>query len=488
MHTKRQVNHRKRQHSDQHSPAASPKRAQKKQKVDHPSGSQLPAPFWDNLSKVWLTRNALRELDRRNQQATSVLSQVRPLRPISIRRFARQGGPDLSELRGCPDPNMSSRLPNYRVQKRTVSTSRGSSASRGSSTSQSNKPSTTKSSGPYDRDFQQHLIDHGIFPHRYKFPNGHVPSKPDNWDDMLQRLAEPRSSLSPSRFAEEDYEEFLQADADASKERQVTENVIPFIEGKNTDSKCIGGGIPFRNLDHLTDGTLVPGNPDRYYGARPEQLNRQIRNELDGQIVPSTQHDLPIAPNFFLAAKGPDGSASVARRQASYDGALGARGIQSLQAYKQSEPKFNNNAYTLTSIYHNGQLQMFTSHPSKSTTSDQSEYHMTQIKGWSMTSDSDAFREGATWYRNGRDWAKEQRDDAIKKANQQATRDLIDSAAVNASFSTVCEISDNESVVSITKESYFSFDNTNATDTPEESLRSTRSDSTKRSRGKHNDL
>jgi hypothetical protein len=58
--------------------------------------------------------------------------------------------------------------------------------------------------------------------------------------------------------------------------------------------------------------------------------------------VPFTQQDLPIAPNFFLAAKGPDGSASVAKRQACYDGALGARGIHSLQEYGKDEPVFDN--------------------------------------------------------------------------------------------------------------------------------------------------
>lgn len=68
---------------------------------------------------------------------------------------------------------------------------------------------------------------------------------------------------------------------------------------------------------------------------------------------------------------------------------------------------------------------MFTNHPSKEdaskqAASDKFEYHMTQIKGWSITSDPDAFREGATWYHNGRDWAKEQRDHAIKQANAQA--------------------------------------------------------------------
>ncbi|KAI0187943.1 hypothetical protein F4808DRAFT_466292 [Astrocystis sublimbata] len=46
------------------------------------------------------------------------------------------------------------------------------------------------------------------------------------------------------------------------------------------------------------------------------------------RIVPSTQPDLPVAPNFFLAAKGPDGSLAVVERQACYDGALG--GIRSL--------------------------------------------------------------------------------------------------------------------------------------------------------------
>jgi hypothetical protein len=54
-------------------------------------------------------------------------------------------------------------------------------------------------------------------------------------------------------------------------------------------------GIPFTNLDHLMDGTLVPGNPDIYYGTRPEQLTRRVRNELSGHIIPSTQEDFNYA-------------------------------------------------------------------------------------------------------------------------------------------------------------------------------------------------
>ena len=48
--------------------------------------------------------------------------------------------------------------------------------------------------------------------------------------------------------------------------------------------------------------------------------------------------DLPMAPNFSLEAKGPDGSFAVAERKACYDGALGARGIRALRPYQQEAP------------------------------------------------------------------------------------------------------------------------------------------------------
>ena len=290
-----------------------------------------------------------------------------------------------------------------------------------SNTKPTTNTTTTRNTRPYDRDFQQNLIDGGVYPHRYEYPDGRVPAKPNNWEEVNQRLAQPRPSLSPSKFSEEAHEKFVRADAHASKEKQVMESVIPIIEGEIKDAKCVSGGIPFTNLDHLTDGTLVPGNPDRYYGARPEQLNREIRTELGSQIIPSTQHDLPTAPNFFLAAKGPDGSIAVAGRQASYDGALGARGMHSLQSYGQDEPAYDNNAYTVTSIYHGGTLKMYTSHPAQSDGPGcRPEYYMTQLRSFAMTDTADTFRQGATAFRNARDWTKERRDEAIGYANDRA--------------------------------------------------------------------
>ena len=69
--------------------------------------------------------------------------------------------------------------------------------------------------------------------------------------------------------------------------------------------------VPLTNLDQLTDGKFAPGNTDHFYGARPEQLDRETRDYLNYHIIPSTQDDLPMAPSFFLAVKGPDGSAAI---------------------------------------------------------------------------------------------------------------------------------------------------------------------------------
>ena len=104
----------------------------KRQKLSHPSESQPPVAFWDNLSKVWLTKRALRELDRRNATPSPPRSSHRrPHRLVTrraraelkkrreptqstvdffchcgpgclkdIKLFARHGGPDLSDLKG----------------------------------------------------------------------------------------------------------------------------------------------------------------------------------------------------------------------------------------------------------------------------------------------------------------------------------------------------------------------------------------------------
>ncbi|OJD10629.1 hypothetical protein AJ78_08413 [Emergomyces pasteurianus Ep9510] len=410
----------------------------KRQKLDAPASA-----YWDNLSKIWLTKDALEELDRRNSHSKSPQSHHRPLTrqfhtelkkrcnsfqfasvflrdcapacSKQIKRVSRLGGPDLTDLRNY------SKRENF-LEKAMSSNSRSRKRRAGFPPSTSaDTRDTTKSTSttPYNRNFQQNLIDHGVYPDGYEYPDGRIPAMPKNWEEINEILAQRRSSLSPSNFSDEHFRKFKRADTHASKEQPVTTSVIPIIEGDVDDPKCAGGGYPFGNLAPLTDGTLAQPKPDHFYGARPEQLDRQIRNKLSDYIIPSTQDDLPMIPNFFLAAKGPDGSLAVATRQACYDGALGARGMHALQSYQQDGSTYDNNAYTLTSTYHGGTLKLYTTHLIEPEgLGRHPEYIMTQLKGWSMTSDPGTFRQGASAYRNARDWAKEKRNEFIRAANE----------------------------------------------------------------------
>lgn len=479
-------NPRKRHRPEQHLPQSLLKR----EKLNHPHHevrSRTPAAFYDNLSKVWLTKGALRELDRRNAQpapSSPCPSRRQPHRPFTrhalvelrkncrstqsasdflchctsrclkdIKRLARHGGPNLLDLRGvritkcllASELTMSLQykeptIPLDHAMSSIQSSSQGRGRKRASTFSSKTQPTastpttTTGNTRPQHRNFQQNLIDHGVYPEEYEYHDGRIPPAPDNWEEINQRLIQPRPSLSPSQFSDGAFRKLKRADAHASKENKVTYAVIPIIEGDVRDGRCVSGGVPLTNLDHLTDGTLSPGNPDLFYGAHPEQLNRRIRNELRGHIVPSTQEDLPMAPNFFLAAKGPDGSAAVARRQACYDGALGARGIQSLQSYGQPVPIYDNNAYTVTSIYNDGQLKMYTSHPSQPTgPENRPEYFMNQLRSFSVTDTPESFRQGATAYRNARDWAKEKRDEFIEAANGRMPDTYTESQSLGSS-------------------------------------------------------
>ncbi|KAM5430176.1 hypothetical protein McanMca71_001646 [Microsporum canis] len=293
-------------------------------------------------------------------------------------------------------------------------------ASPDDNSSSTRRVATASSTAGYNRNFQQHLVKHGIYPKGFEYSGGRKFPKPNNWEEIIERLTQPRRSLSPSRFPEQEFERFDEVDTEAYRKKNILIEVIKTIDGDTGDATCVGGDYSFANLSPLTDGLLVPARPDHFLGARPEGLKAEIRKDLKHKIVPTTSDHRPIAPNFFLQVKGLDGSLAVAFRQACYNGALGARGMHCLQSYKQ-EPIYDGNAYTITSTYHGGMLKLYTTHLTAPTPEHGGgpKYIMTQLKALAMTGDSEAFRKGATAYRNARDWAKEQRDKFIRSANER---------------------------------------------------------------------
>ncbi|RDL40264.1 uncharacterized protein BP5553_00243 [Venustampulla echinocandica] len=391
-------------------------RAEADLSLDDQSESQLPkrlkssiklhsAEFYDSLSKVWLTRRALKELDRRTSQANSPQQRASTLRPITrntsdkIQRFARDGGPELCDLRGYPSPRSmgsSNSLESWQT-KSTAQTSIGT-------------LKTTRSSA-YDSDFEQHLRDHHIHLNNRR-------SKPGNLGELRQRLLQPRPILSPSPFSDDAYEDFELKHEDITEEGEIMQHIVPIICGNsNIPNKQ---NLLFTRLYPIANGTTVAGKPDFYDGARLDDINKQVQKDLGHFIIPTRHPAAPVAPNFFLEVKAPRGAANVARRQAGYNGALGARAMHLLQSYKQDQSVYDGDAYTITSTYHagTGTLQIYITHATKLDDGN-TEYHMTQVDSWGLTGSPDSFRRGVTALCNARDWAQEQRDRLILDANER---------------------------------------------------------------------
>lgn len=304
--------------------------------------------------------------------------------------------------------------------RKIMSSSRSSQSRRTQSTRPtSHATSSNRRSSAYDGAFEQHLVDNGIYPEGYDYPDDRETPEPNNLEELYQILAQPRPSLSPSLFTASDFKDFKQKNSRVISEGKVMTTVLPIIYGGADIPN--EGDLVFTQLESMTNDITINVKPDFYDGACPKAIDKQVREDLGRYIVPSTHQHAPAAPNFFTEARPPQGEADVVKRQACYNGALGARAMHKLQSYGQTEPVFDNNAYTITSTYHNGQLLIYATHPTSTITpGNLPEYHMTSVDGFTLIGNPDACRRGLTAFRNGRDWAQEQRDRFISAANEMA--------------------------------------------------------------------
>ncbi|OAA42070.1 hypothetical protein NOR_04919 [Metarhizium rileyi] len=378
------------------------------------SASNFSPLFWDNLTKVWLTQRALRELDRRNnrQAHTTRCTESSGVLSLDIARFSRHGGPDLRHLRAYPESPAATEDMFFR------SSSAMSQSQRSKSTKATSISTKTRRSSAYDDDFEQHLLDHNIYPDGYEFPDDHLSPEPCIMDIIRQDLLAARDSLSLSCFSDAAFRDFKRKNKTNSK-GTVMRNVIPIIAGSSDILNK--GHLPFTNLISLTDEATVKPVPDFFDGAHPGSLDKAVSEELDHQIIPTKHASVPVAANFFLEAKARKGGAGVAELQACFVGANGARTMHALQNYKLSKPEYDGNAYSFSSTYHDGTLKLYAHHVTAPVSAGGAQvYHMTKIRGFDMTDNRATFVEGATVFRNARKVAKEYRDRFIQAANKKA--------------------------------------------------------------------
>ncbi|MCJ1462257.1 hypothetical protein MMC07_000857 [Pseudocyphellaria aurata] len=375
----------------------------------NPSSAPVPVivPYWDSLSTVHLTRGALKEFDRRKREAGLIMftfvsgfdlnkdSAALQESLSQIKRSARIGGPDLTNLRGCPE------LPEAAAHITPPDTLVNPTA----------QPTRTETS-VYSVNFEQNLIDNAIDTRNFE-------QIPANWDEIQRAISQPRPSHLPSEFSDSAFDAFSRAKSKAKSKVMVMKNIWPTIIGKS--NIFTAGGIPFGNLKPLIDNKpLAVPKPDFYDGIHRDQIVSRLRREPATYIVPSTEHEeTPVLPNFFAEFTG---DSDVARRQAGYDGTFGARGIQKLRTFGQEgvEMLYDNKAYTITSSYHYGLVLLYTIHPSSSNDSEKPVYYMTLLRACLLFNAKD-FQQEINAVRNARDWARAQRDKLLAAANRRAS-------------------------------------------------------------------
>ncbi|KAH7129629.1 hypothetical protein B0J13DRAFT_452806 [Dactylonectria estremocensis] len=367
---------RKRQRADEISQDNSPAK-----KAKSTGGRNFSPAFWDNLSRVWLTPRALRELDRRNNTRPSPGFTAPEVCSTDLARFARRRGPDLRHLRGCLEPKGV-------THEMSSGRSSNSSQSRPTQSTKATSVSKARRSSAYDDGFEQHLIDNDIYPEGYEYPENRVTPEPGNLDQVHQDLLVARASLSPSRLPESAFRDFKRKNKTKS-EGNIMRNVIPMIAG-NADIPN-EGNLPFTNFMSLADEATVKAVPDYFDGARTRDIHSQVRHDLNTSIVPTKHANVPVVPNIFLEAKTPKGGADVAQRQACHDGAYGTGAMHALQNYGETEPAYDGNAYTYSSTYHDGTLKLYGHHVTAPTTAGGPEYHMTQAGAYALTHSRKAF-------------------------------------------------------------------------------------------------
>lgn len=308
-----------------------------------------------------------------------------------------------------------------------------------------NAPKRTKRSSAYDDNFEQRLIDYKIYPDRYRHADGRSQPKPENLDDLIRALSDRHASLSPSRFTEEAFQKFTEADNDAISKATVLSTVVPVITGAAKFQTQ--GTLSFTNLASMTKSRTVDPIPDLFDGAHAGSISKAVKKDLEKVIVPTNHGNAPVLPNFFLEGRSPFacGPYVVAKRKACQDGAVGARAMHSLQNYGEDNPVYDGKAHTFSATYQAGagMLQLYAHHitgPARD--GGLPEYHMTLLRGYHIGDDREGFVRGVTAFRNLRDLAHAQRERFIRAANSKSapkTAIYADQASMHGSTTSESE-------------------------------------------------
>lgn len=240
--------------------------------------------------------------------------------------------------------------------------------------------------------------------------------RPLNYSDLRKLINDRRASLSP--MSDGAYERFVTTDERCLSEDDVKTQVMPIVFGST--SYATSTNMLYNNLAPITEEQHPPVSapkPDYYDGVRPADLLQNPRRTLAPFIQPS-KTSAPILPNYACEIKGPEGSPQVLQRQACHDGAVGARAMHHIQSYKLPAPDWHGKACSLTSTYQKGTASVYAHHVTPPAVEGGRErYHMTRLGGAYALDSVEGLKRTCTLLRNARDYAAEERAQAVRTAN-----------------------------------------------------------------------
>jgi hypothetical protein len=329
-----------------------------------------------------------------------------------IARFARNGGPDLTDLReNAQWPNHAAQMHEDIIMPEVAST----------------LPKFTH----FHADFDQHLRDYQIYP--LGSPENQSPA---NLEELLAMLGEPLRTPGPGVESEYThgietwgdfyilgFQDFLYDDP---HDKVIQEKVIPpFFETTWSDDST-RFYTRFEDVQALTDESIAPPFPAIVDGAptitlvpnlmEDDGLRRLINvNGMAGDVV---------AGNFFFD----EGNET---QQSCFEGAFGARTMHTLtnlpdkirhettlSKTNEYKPYYDNHARSFTTTLAHGTLNIMAHHVTKPEGQvTRPRYHMTTLARINMLNTVEGFREGFRALRNVRAFARRERDQCIQAAN-----------------------------------------------------------------------
>ena len=372
------------------------------------TAKNLSTSLYDHISHILLEHDALREFNKRDSRISrpappspgsgpSNVPQRRQEVSIELQRFARAGGPNLTDLRGYISPAVEHTEETPSLGNKTSEMAGKRKADlEGNENPQNQKSWKTDATGAYDGNFTICLAEQNV-----KLPTLNTP-QPTNFADLVAIMKQKRSESTDIDGLTSQWQAFMSKIQDAGTEADVQTDAFPTIRGEV--------GYPHRMNKLCTtwaqlfpDVRLKLAKPDFFDGLQQGPEYRLLRQQLNSYVTPA--NDAPLMPNLFTEIKGTYGTESIATRQALHDGTLGVQGVYQAQKAAAKDP-FDGNARVFSGIFVGFSLILFAHFVSQPTDEDgKLQYHMCNLDEYSLRKSADEFHAGITAFQNLRDHA-----------------------------------------------------------------------------------